>query len=203
MSRFPAAKCLNLSQGLGPMLRAIRTHLMARREESERARSTLAEQLGRCQYAEPLRTGYYCTLTGPCPYGEEFQVTIKGTDHHRCPKRPFHLRDAEHVGLMSWRGTPDEKTIIECRAQAMDLIAHGKTHLVINCQGLEWAPFNLFEILADVEQQLAHRPDAGVDVINLSSELLTAFRKMEPYLVGIQVHGRVMVELESASAPNA
>jgi len=199
VGRLPGVKCLTLSGGSGPLLRAIRDQLIARRNESERVRSMLARQLARCEYAAPLHIGYYCTIAGPCPFGEEKDavVTVKGRDHRRCPRRPFAIPDADRVGLLTWSGVPDEATIMEYRASAMEVVRQGKTHVVVNAQTLEALHFNLVEILADVEAALADKPDARVDVINLSPRLLQALRKAGQFHVDVQFHGRVLLELET------
>jgi hypothetical protein len=157
IGRFPSATCLAIEGSSARVLHSIRSQVIARREESERVRAMLTQQLTRCEYAEPLRTGYYCTVPGPCPYGEEKDslVTVRGKDHHRCPKRPFVIPNADRVGLLVWKGFPDEKAIIDYRATAMERVRAGKTHIVINCQVLESAHFNLVEILADIESALA------------------------------------------------
>lgn len=200
ISRFPSATCMKIDGPADQVLRSIRTQVMARREESDRVRAMLSQQLARCEYAEPLRTGYYCTIPGPCPYGEQKDslVTVRGKDHHRCPKRPFVIPNADRVGLLVWKGFPDEKAIIDYRAAAMEQVRTGKTHIVINCQVLETAHFNLVEILADVETALADKPEARVDVINLAPKLLHGFRKAGEFLVGVKFHGRVLMELENS-----
>lgn len=200
IGRLPSATCLAIEGSSERVLHSIRSQVIARREESERVRAMLAQQLTRCEYAEPLRTGYYCTIPGPCPYGEEKDslVTVRGKDHHRCPKRPFVIPNADRVGLLVWKGFPDEKAIIDYRATAMERVRAGKTHIVINCQVLESAHFNLVEILADIENALADKPEARVDVINLAPKLLHAFRKAGEFLVGVRFHGRVLMELENS-----
>lgn len=199
IGRFPAAKCLKIDGPADQVLRSIRSQVMARREESDRVRAMLSQQLTRCEYAEPLRTGYYCTIPGPCPFGEDKDslVTVRGKDHHRCPKRPFVIPNADRVGLLTWTGWPEEKLIIDYRAAAMDQVRAGKTHIVINCQALEAAHFNLVEILADLESVLADKPEARVDVINLAPKPLHAFRKAGEVLVNVKFHGRVLMELEN------
>ncbi len=198
--RFPAARCLKLESPPEEVLRAIRVQVIARREEGLRVRALLQQQLSRCKYAEPLRTGYYCTLPGPCPFGEEKDslVTVRGKDYHRCPKRPFLIPSVERVGLLTWEGWPDEKTIVDYRVAAMEQVRLGKTHVIINCQRLEAAHPNLVEILADLEAGLAEKPDAHIDVINLTAKLLATFRKAGEFLVGVKFHGRVLMELESS-----
>ena len=51
-----------------------------------------------------------------------------------------------------------------------------------------------------MEAALANKPEARVDVINLSPKLLPAFRKAGQFLVGVQFHGRVLMELETLRA---
>jgi CheY-like chemotaxis protein len=202
LGRLQGVKCLTLGSNGSALLRSIREQLLARREESERVRAMLARQLARCEYAAPLHIGYYCTIAGPCPFGEDKDavVTVKGRDHRRCPRRPFPIPVAEKVGLLTWSGVPEEATIIDYRARAMEVVRQGKTHIVVNAQTLEAAHFNLVEILADIEAGLADKPDARVDVINLSPRLLAALRKAGQFHVDVQFHGRVLLELETQRA---
>jgi len=182
LGRLSNVKCVSTSGSPSQLLRTIRLEVTQRRQESERARAMLAQQLARCEYAAPLHTGYYCTMQGPCPFGEQKDaaVTVRGKDHHRCPKRPFVIPNADRVGLITWSGLPDETVIIEYRERAMAEVRKGKTHIVINCQTLEVPHFNLVEILADLEAALADKPDARIDVINLAQKLLPAFLKGRP-----------------------
>ncbi len=200
ISRFPAARCVAMDSTPEELLRAVRTQVMARRAEAARVRATLLQQLSRCKYAEPLRLGYYCTISGPCPCGEEKDalVTVRGKDHYRCPKRPFLIPSVERVGLLTWQGMPDETTIIEYRAAAMEQLRQGKTHVIVNCERLEGSHPNLIEILADIENGLADKADACIDVINLNPKALHTFRKWGEFLVNVKFHGRVLVELEHA-----
>ncbi|PYN96341.1 MAG: hypothetical protein DMD89_17900 [Candidatus Rokuibacteriota bacterium] len=202
LGRLSNVKCVSTSGSPSQLLRTIRLEVTQRRQESERARAMLAQQLARCEYAAPLHTGYYCTMQGPCPFGEQKDaaVTVRGKDHHRCPKRPFVIPNADRVGLITWSGLPDETVIIEYRERAMAEVRKGKTHIVINCQTLEVPHFNLVEILADLEAALADKPDARIDVINLAQKLLPAFLKAGHLLVGVHFHGRVLMELESRPA---
>ena len=202
LGRLSNVKCVSMGGSPSRILRTIREAVTMRRQESERARATLAQQLARCEYAAPLHIGYYCTIQGACPFGEQKDavVTVKGKDHHRCPKRPFVIPNADCVGLITWSGVPDETEIIGYREQAMAEVRKGKTHIVINCQALEIPHFNLVEILADLESVLADKPDARVDVINLAQKLLPAFLKAGQFLVGVHFYGRVLMELESRPA---
>src|SRR5437879_134899 len=109
LGRLSNVKCVSTSGSPSQLLRTIRLEVTQRRQESERARAMLAQQLARCEYAAPLHTGYYCTMQGPCPFGEQKDaaVTVRGKDHHRCPKRPFVIPNADRVGLITWSGLPD------------------------------------------------------------------------------------------------
>ena len=201
LGRLSNVKCVTIGRSSAELLRTIRAEVTTRRQEAERARAMLTQQLSRCEYAAPLHTGYYCTISGPCPFGEQKDaaVTVKGKDHHRCPKRPFVIPSADRVGLITWSGVPDETAIMQYREQAMAEVRRGKAHIVINCQALEFPHFNLVEILADIESALADKADARVDVINLGAKLLPAFAKAGQFLVGVHFHGRVLMELQSSS----
>ncbi|MBI4562949.1 MAG: response regulator, partial [Candidatus Rokubacteria bacterium] len=106
VSRFPTARCLSIESSPAEFMRAIRAALEARRETSDRVREAISRDLGRCVYAKPLHTGYYCTVSGPCPFGEEkmFTVAVKGKEYDRCPKRSFPIKDLDRVGVLAWHG---------------------------------------------------------------------------------------------------
>lgn len=202
VSRFPTARCLSIESSPAEVVGAIRAALEVRRKTSERVREAVLEDLGRCIYAMPFHSGYYCTVSSPCPFGQEkvSVVTIKGKDYDRCPKRPFPIKGLDRVGLLSWHGNPDHRKIVEYRVQAMELLQQGKTHIVIDCQGLESVHFNLFEVLADIRDQLADKTGAQIDVINLPRRLLEKFQKTGHHARGVQFHGAVMVEIQTSSS---
>jgi CheY-like chemotaxis protein len=204
ISRFPAARCVTIDGTPEELLSSIRTQVIARREESMRNRARLSQELSRCKYAEPLRLGYYCTISGPCPFGEEKDalVTVRGKDFYRCPKRPFLIPSVDRVGLLVWSGMPDERALLQYRADAMEQIRLGRTHIIVNAQALEGANQNLIEILADIENGLSDKPEARVDVINLGDRLLTTLRKGGEFLVNVKFHGRVLTELEHGRHSN-
>jgi CheY-like chemotaxis protein len=202
LSRFPSVKCITIDHQPEEVLRRIRAEVVTRRRECARARTALVQQLSRCDYAEPLRTGYYCTITGPCLMGEEKEwlVTVRGKDYHRCPRRPFVIPNPDRVGLVAWVGVPDEDVIVGYRVEALEQVRRGKTHVVVNCQALDALHFNLIEVLGDVEHVLTGRPDARVDVVNLSPRLLPAFQKAGEFLVNVKFHGRVLMEMGKTAA---
>jgi CheY-like chemotaxis protein len=204
IARFPAARCVTIDGPPEELLRSISTQVIARRDESTRNRARLSKALSRCKYSEPLRLGYYCTISGPCPFEEEKDalVTVRGKDFYRCPKRPFLVPSVERVGLLTWSGTPDEPAILQYRAEAMEQIRLGRTHVVVNCQTLEATNHNLIEILGDIENGLSDTPDARIDVINLAPRLLVSLRKSGEFLVNVKFHGRVLIELEHGRHSN-
>ncbi len=201
LGHLPGIKCLEFTTSPRQLLRAIREEMMMRRRTAQGMRDLLAETFERCPHAAPLRTGYYCTLAGACPYGEEklFPVNVRGQEYHRCPRRPLVVSSPDRVGLLTWRGVPDATRLREYRDEAGRLLRQGKTHLIVNGEGLGSLSFELVQILMEVEAGLEGRVEARIDVVNLSPEALGTARSLGEVLRRTRFHPRVLIELPAAA----
>jgi CheY-like chemotaxis protein len=195
---FPSARCLDVDSGVPDLLRAIRERVTARRAESAEARAALAQQLRRCKYAEPLRLGYYCTLSGACPFGEEKHTvtTVRGRDYHQCPKRPFVITAAERVGVVTWPPEAGDSDPDGLSTRILEQVQAGKRHVLVNCQALEALPTKIVAVLTEVENTIGEDAAVQIDFINLSTRLLAALHRPAELLVKTKFHGRVIVETD-------
>ncbi len=193
----PGIKCLEMPTSPGQLLRALRDEVLVRRRAAERMRDLLAATFERCPHAAPLRMGYYCTLAGACPYGEVklFPVTVRGNEYARCPRRPLVVPNPDRVALLTWRGAPDAQALRQYRAEAQRQLGQGKTHVIVDGAALRTLPFELVQLLMEIETALKDRAEARIDVVNLAPRVLAAAQNLGEVLRRTAVYPRVLIEL--------
>jgi DNA-binding response OmpR family regulator len=194
-----AAGCVPLEATRAVVERCVRDAVQLRELQKLDQQGRVEELTNKCMFAKAYRNGYYCLKQGACPYGP-FQggwIAIEGKEYQKCAKRPLLVPALDQVGFATWSGRVDPLKAIELRKQLMTLVRERKRELVIDAQGLEGAPFNLFEILSDVHAELVKsHPDGLVHVINLTPPLQEEFRKAM-INKGVRFYGVRMVDERS------
>jgi len=194
-----AAACIPLDAGREFVERTLHDAVERRELQKLDQQGRVEELTNKCMFAKAYRNGYYCLKQGACPYGP-FQggwIAIEGKEYQKCAKRPLLVPALDQTGFATWTGRVDPLKAIELRKQLMTLVRERKRELVIDAQGLEGAPFNLFEILSDVQAELAKvHPTGVVHVINLTPTLQEEFRKAM-INKGVRFYGVRMVDERS------
>ncbi|MFB3819145.1 MAG: hypothetical protein ACE147_15885 [Candidatus Methylomirabilales bacterium] len=194
-----AGGCIPMEASQEAMERAIREAVERREMQKMDQQSRFEELTNKCMFAKAYRNGYYCLKQGNCLDGQNKGgwIAIEGKEYQKCPKRPLLVESLEAVGFAVWAGQLDAARSPELRKQLLALIREGKREIVIDCQGLRQAHYNLYEILSDVYDELAkHHPDGVIHIINLSQSLQEEFRKAT-ISKGVRCYGIRMVDERS------
>ncbi len=194
-----AGGCIPMDASQDAIERAVR-EAVERRELQKMDQQNRFEQLtNKCMFAKAYRNGYYCLKQGNCLEGQikGGWIAIEGKEYQKCPKRPLLVESLETAGFATWAGQLEVSRSPELRKQLLALLREGKREIVIDCQGLRQAHYNLFEILSDVYDEMAKQhADGTIHIINLAPALQEEFRKAT-INKGVRCYGIRMVDERS------
>jgi two-component system, response regulator, stage 0 sporulation protein F len=197
-----ASACVPLTASQEALERAIMDAVDQREAHRAEEQAQVEQLRSTCSFARAYRHGYYCLKPGACVEGlsRAGWLAIEGKEFQKCPKRPLLVESLEGVGFAAWTGKIEAARSPELRKQLFLLIREGKRELVINCQGLLQAHYNLFEILADAADEMAKVTPVGVlHLMNVSPGLLEEFRKGANHK-NVRFHGVRMLDEQSSFA---